>query len=160
MVLLVARRALAPAAIVAVIFVFAGTAQSASLTRPESELLRAMNAARAAHGLRPLRLDARLERAARGHSRTMLRTQSFSHGAYDARIRRAGVRAPCVGENLAWGAGALSRAQVMVNMWLASPAHRANLLRPGFRTVGVGAVRGTFEGYAGALLVTTDFAGR
>jgi uncharacterized protein YkwD len=45
-------------------------------------------------------------------------------------------------------------------MWLASPPHRANLLRPGFRTVGVGVARGTFQGYAGALLVTTDFAGR
>ena len=160
MALLVARRALAPAALVAVSLVFAGTAQPAALTQPESALLQAMNAARAAHGLRPLQADPRLERAARGHSRTMLRTQSFAHGDFTARIRRAGVRAPCVGENLAWGSGALSRAQVMVNMWLASPAHRANLLRPGFRTVGVGAVRGTFEGYAGARLVTTDFAGR
>ena len=159
MVLLVARRALAPAALVAVSLVFAGTAQTASLTRPETALLRAMNAARVAHGLRPLQLDVRLERAARGHSRTMLRTQSFSHGAFTARIRREGVRAPAVGENLAWGSGALSRAQVIVNMWLTSPSHRANLLRPGFRTVGVGAVRGTFQGYSGALLVTTDFAG-
>lgn len=159
MVLLVARRALAPAALVAVSLVFAGSAQTAPLTRPEAALLRAMNAARVAHGLRPLQLDPRLERAARGHSRTMLRTQSFFHGAFTSRIRRAGVHAPCVGENLAWGAGASSAAQLMVNMWLASPAHRANLLRPGFRTVGVGAVRGTFQGYAGALLVTTDFAG-
>jgi uncharacterized protein YkwD len=159
MVLLVARRALAPAALVAVSFVFAGTAKTASLTRPETTLLRAMNAARVAHGLRPLQLDRRLERAARGHSRRMLRTQSLSHGAFTSRIRRVGVHAPRVGENLAWGAGGYSTAQVMVNMWLASPAHRANLLRPGFRTVGVGAVRGTFQGYAGALLVTTDFAG-
>jgi len=45
-------------------------------------------------------------------------------------------------------------------MWMASPEHRANLLRPGYRTVGVGATRGTFQGYAHALVVTTDFAGR
>ena len=47
-----------------------------------------------------------------------------------------------------------------MNAWLASPEHRANLLRPGYRTVGVGARKGTFEGYAGAVVVTTDFAGR
>jgi uncharacterized protein YkwD len=159
---LVPRRALTPAAIVAVVFtfVFAGAAQGASLTRPEAALLRVMNSARAAHGLQPLRLDERLVRTSRSHSRTMLRAQTLFHGAFTARIRRAGVHAPTVGENLAWGSGGLSAARVIVDMWLASPAHRANLLRPGFRTVGVGAVRGSFDGYAGALVVTTDFAGR
>ena len=55
---------------------------------------------------------------------------------------------------------ALAEAHAVVNAWLASPEHRANLLRPGYRTVGVGARKGTFEGYAGAVVVTTDFAGR
>jgi uncharacterized protein YkwD len=90
----------------------------------------------------------------------MLLTGSFSHGAFSARIRASGVRAPRVGENLAWAAGALSQARGIVNLWLASPEHRANLLRPGYRTVGVGARRGAFEGVSGALVVTTDFAGR
>jgi uncharacterized protein YkwD len=130
------------------------------LRRSESSLLTVMNQARTAHGLRPLHLDNRLERAARGHSSAMLRTQSFSHGAFTARIRAQGVKAPCVGENLAWGVGSLSRARAIVATWMASPEHRANLLRPGFRTVGVGAIRGTFLGYAHALVVTTDFAGR
>jgi uncharacterized protein YkwD len=90
----------------------------------------------------------------------MLRTGSFSHGAFSARIRASGVRAPRVGENLAWAAGALTQARAIVNLWLGSPEHRANLLHPGYRTVGVGARKGTFEGVAGALVVTTDFAGR
>ena len=90
----------------------------------------------------------------------MLRTQSFAHGAFSARIRAQGVKAPRVGENLGWGVGSLSWARVIVSMWMASPEHRANLLRPGYRTVGVGATRGTFQGYAHALVVTTDFAGR
>jgi uncharacterized protein YkwD len=118
-----------------------------------------MNQVRVSHGVRPLRLDVRLERAARGHSSEMLRTQLFVHGAFTARIRAQGVKAPLVGENLAWGVGSLSRARAIVAMWLASPEHRANLLRPGYRTVGVGAIRGTFLGYARALVVTTDFAG-
>jgi uncharacterized protein YkwD len=119
-----------------------------------------MNQVRIARGLLPLRADARLEVAARGHSRTMLRTGSFSHGAFSTRIRRVGVRAPRVGENLAWSAGALAAARTIVQLWLASPAHRANLLRPGYRIVGVGAVSGCFNGQRHTLMVTTDFAGR
>jgi uncharacterized protein YkwD len=119
-----------------------------------------MNQVRVANGVRPLRLDYRLERAARAHSSKELRMQSVFHGAFAARIRAVGVKAPAIGENLAWGVGSLSRARAIVSMWLASPEHRANLLRPGYRMVGVGALRGTFGGYAHALVVTADFAGR
>ena len=125
-----------------------------------SALLAVMNEVRVAHGLRPLRADRRLERAARLHSATMLKTDTFYHGAFAARIRRVGVRAPLVGENLAWGVGRLSRARSIVRMWMASPGHRRNLLDPGYRLVGVGALRGDFGGYRSALMVTTDFAGR
>jgi uncharacterized protein YkwD len=150
------------AAVVTALIV-AGTAEAsatAHLTRSESALLTVMNQVRAAHGLRPLRTDRRLETAARGHSRRMLRTGAFTHGAFNVRIRRVGVQAPRVGENLAWGAGAFARAQMIVQMWLASPSHRANLLRPGYRIVGVGAAKGCFNGQRHALMVTTDFAGR
>jgi uncharacterized protein YkwD len=123
-------------------------------------LLTVMNEARMAHGLRPLQADWRLEHAAREHSSKMLRTGVLFHGAFDARIRRVGVRAPRVGENLAWGAGRFSRARTVVRMWLASPGHRRNLLDPGYRLVGVGALRGSFSGYDSALLITTDFAGK
>ena len=161
MVSLVPRRVLIlSAGVAAVAAIFTGTARSASLTRSEASLLRVMNQVRGAHGLRPLWFDPRLERASRRHSTRMLQTQTFFHGNFVARIRGVGVRAPRVGENLAWAAGPLSAAQAIVNLWLASPEHRANLLRAGYRTVGVGARRGTFDGYPGALMVTTDFAGR
>jgi uncharacterized protein YkwD len=151
---------MAVAATVLMLASTAAAATSAAMTRTESSLLTAMNEARRTHGLRPLRSDWRLERVARHHSSIMLRSGRFFHGAFNARIRRAGVRTPRVGENLAWGAGPLTAAQAIVNMWLASPEHRANLLRPGYRLVGVGALRGTFSGNAGALMITTDFAGR
>jgi uncharacterized protein YkwD len=148
---------------VAIALIVAGSADAAgtaNLTRSESALLTVMNQVRIAHGLRPLRADARLEGAARNHSRRMLRTGTFAHGAFTARIRRAGVHAPRVGENLAWSSGSLARARTIVELWLASPSHRANLLRPGYRTVGVGAVSGCFNGRRHTLMVTTDFAGR
>ncbi len=89
----------------------------------------------------------------------MLRAGVFFHGAFNARIRGVGVHTLRVGENLAWGVGRLSRARAIVRMWMASPAHRRNLLHPGYRLVGVGALRGSFSGYHRALMITTDFAG-
>jgi uncharacterized protein YkwD len=123
-------------------------------------LLSAMNEARAAHGLPPLRLDARLQRAASAHSSDMVRRNYFAHGPVALRLARFGVRGPRVGENLAWGVGSGADARSIVQSWLASPRHRANLLRPGFRRVGLGLRAGPFSGYAGALVVTADFAGR
>jgi uncharacterized protein YkwD len=155
----VARRVPPLVAALVIVGALGGHVAQAAPTPFESALLHAMNDARQAHGLAPLRLDRRLQRVARAHSSKMLRTGSFSHGAFSARIRAAGVSARRVGENLAWAAGALSQARAIVSVWLKSPEHRANLLRPGYRTVGVGAQRGTFAGVAGALVVTTDFAG-
>jgi uncharacterized protein YkwD len=157
---LVARRVLTLAAAVAAAVTIGGKAEAGTLTRSESDILKVMNQVRAAHGMRSLRVDYRLERAARGHSATMLRTGQFFHGAFTTRIRRTGVRDPHIGENLAWGVGVFSRARAIVNTWLESPEHRANLLRAGYRTVGVGALRGRFDGYSGALVITADFAGR
>jgi uncharacterized protein YkwD len=157
---LVPRRVLILTAMIAVAWTLCGKAQSASLTRKESILLKVMNDVRGTTGLRPLRVDPRLERAARAHSETELRMQSMFHGNFAGRIRRVGVRAPKIGENLAWGTGTLARARAIVNLWLESPEHRANLLYRGYRTVGVGVMRGSFQGYASAALITTDFAGR
>jgi uncharacterized protein YkwD len=119
-----------------------------------------MNAVRAAHGLPPLRLDRRLTRAARSHTADMFRHGFFSHGRVGPRLRAFHVRAQRVGENLAWGSGSFASVDSIVGRWLASPPHRANLLRPGFRRVGIGALTGTFAGYGGSLVVTADFASR
>jgi uncharacterized protein YkwD len=134
----------------------AATASARGLTSSETSVLRAMNSARTSRGLAPLRVDYRLERAARAHSADMLRRQYFAHGSFFARLSGSGAAGPVFGENLAWGPVSASW---VVSQWLASPEHRANLLRAGFRRVGVGALTGTFEGNAGAFVVTADFAG-
>jgi uncharacterized protein YkwD len=122
--------------------------------------LAAINEARAAHGLAPLRFDARLQRAARAHSSDMVHRNYFAHGPFVSRLARFGVRGPRVGENLAWGVGAGADPRRIVQQWLASPRHRANLLRPGFRRVGLGLRAGSFAGHGNALVITADFAGR
>ncbi|HVM69620.1 MAG TPA: CAP domain-containing protein [Gaiellaceae bacterium] len=135
-------------------------APAATQVQRETSLLAAVNAARAAHGLKPLVNDAALTRAARGHSATMLRTKVFAHGDFGARIRAVGATGPFFGENLGWGVGTRASAREIVRMWLRSPGHRANLLRPGFRRVGLGAPAGPFAGYSRAVVVTANFAGR
>jgi uncharacterized protein YkwD len=119
-----------------------------------------MNQVRVQHGVRPLRIDLRLEAAARAKSRAMLRTGTFSHGNFQRRLSSYRVRGPIFGENLAWGVGSRGSASGVVQMWLASPSHRANLLRPYFQRVGLGIYVGTFRGYGGTSVVTANFAGR
>jgi uncharacterized protein YkwD len=136
-------------------------ASAASFSRAsETRILGAMNRVRVEHGLRPLHYSGKLRAAARAHSADMMRRGYFGHGSMGRRISGYGVRAPVVGENLAWGTGPYGVAKVIVQEWLASPEHRAILLRPGFRWVGVGSAVGTFVGRSNATVVTADFAGR
>ena|SRR5215210_1525454 len=144
----------------AICFSVAAAPASARLTAGEADLLRAVNQTRAQHGLVPLRLDATLVRAARYHTASMLRSGAFNHGDFARRLSSFGARGPRIGENLAWGTGSQGTSAAMIQGWLASPGHRANLLRPGFRRIGIGRRVGTFGGYGGAVVVTTDFAGR
>ena len=141
------------------VLIFCTTAAAAGLTRAESRLLRDLNRVRAAHGLAPLRYDPRLQRAARAHSHDMLMTQIFQHGAFGARMVQFDIRGSLTGENLAWGNGTFGTASAIVRAWLASPEHRANLLRPAFTRIGIGDLVGPFLGYTGAHVVTADFAG-
>jgi uncharacterized protein YkwD len=137
----------------------AAPAGAARSTQTESSLLRAVNAARASYGLHPLALDGNLERAARFHSADMLRNGYFAHGAFTPRLVSFHVAGPVIGENLAWEAGQSNMASFVVQAWLNSPEHRANLLRPGYRRIGLGIAAGSFLGHPGAFVVTADFAG-
>jgi uncharacterized protein YkwD len=125
----------------------------------ENALVRAVNEVRERHNLRPVRVDPPLARAARAHSATLLRKNVLEHGAFAARMARSGARGPLFGENLAWAVGTRATARSMVNSWMSSPGHRANLLRPGWSRIGIGALTGRFLGYRGAVVVTVDFAG-
>jgi uncharacterized protein YkwD len=140
-------------------FLAAPTALAAPKSSTEAGFLRAVNATRTSFGLRPVQLDRTLARAARSHSLEMLQGNYFSHGDFHGRMVAFHVSGSFAGENLAWGSGAYGEPGTIVKEWLASPAHRANLLRPGYRRIGIGLARGTFQGSGGATIVTTDFAG-
>jgi uncharacterized protein YkwD len=134
------------------------TSRGLSLTPREGSLVVAINAVRKLHLLPRLRVDARLVRAARSHSRDMLRRQYFAHGNFAGRMSSFHVRGHFFAENLVWSSGVMS-ANAAVAQWLASPPHRENLLDPRLRRVGVGTPIGPFEGYSPATMVTADFAG-
>jgi uncharacterized protein YkwD len=137
----------------------AGARDRAAHRSAATSLLLAVNRARVAHGLRPLRIDTTLARAARSHSDDMLRGNYFAHGDFHGRMVSFHVRGPVAGENLAWGNGPYARASTIIAEWLASPEHRANLLHAGWTRIGIGITSGTFLGNAGASVVTADFAG-
>ena len=141
---------------------------SAATTPPRKELLRAINAVRTSHGV-PRLLGARaLRAAALRHSQDMLARDYFAHtsptGSTVAfRIVHSGFvnghrwRA---GETLAWGVGARASAAATISAWLRSPTHRAIMLSPGFRWVGIGRNCGRFVGNPGACVWTADFVVR
>lgn len=124
----------------------------------ESRLFARTNLRRAAHGCRPLRLDAALSLAAHRHSALMVTQSSLSHrltGEPDL-----SVRAPAAGyvhwrilaENLAWGQ---TTPRQVFRDWVASPGHRANLDNCRLRDVGIAVV---FAG--GRPWVTADYGRR
>ena len=100
------------------------------------------------HGEGALAANAKLARAAQGHSRDMAEQDYFSHTAPDGstplqRMRASGYIPNAqdgymVGENIAWGTMWLATPQSIVNAWMASPGHRANILDGSYRETGVG----------------------
>jgi uncharacterized protein YkwD len=134
-------------------------ASAAGSTSHESAVLQEMNRVRAEHGLSALHYDGHLHEAAVAHSREMIATNVFEHGAFSYRLAQFDITSRIAGENLAWGTGSRGTARAIVAAWLASPEHRANLLRTSFNRVGVGDLTGRFQGHTGAHVVTADFAG-
>ena len=115
----------------------------------EQYLFSAANAERAQHGLRPLRWDETLHRAAQRHAGEMAARESISHqypGELDLaeRGRAAGAKFTVISENVAeaWSAPEIHDA------WMHSPDHRANLLDPRVNSVGISVMRRGRQLYA------------
>ena len=93
-------------------------------------LLGAMNAHRQSRGLRPLHRSTRLEAAAADRIRDMFAQRYFDHVAPDGTqpfvwARHRGYPYAALGENLATGQ---RRAEAVVEQWMRSPGHRANIM--------------------------------
>ncbi len=131
-----------------------------------------LNAIRRAHGLVPVRLSPPLSAAADAHSRSMGKFGYFEHESRDGsafwkRVQRYyGAESYgnwSVGENLLWSSGSVDASRAL-ELWMESPAHRANILTPRWREVGLSAVSvaGAPGVYGGrdVMIITTDFGVR
>jgi len=145
---------------------------SRTISKARAATLCLLNEQRAAHGLRKLRPHSALERAAQRYAHAMVRGRFFGHvspsgSTLEERIRRgtrylAGALRYQIGENIGWGVRGLARPRAIVNAWMASPGHRANILSRAFREVGIGIkpgapVRGVGRG---AVTYTNEFGAR
>jgi uncharacterized protein YkwD len=120
-----------------------------------------LNQQRRAHGLRPLRADNGLAKAALGHSKDMVAHRYFAHesrsgAAFTARMPRS--RFHILGENIGWASGRFATPRAMVQAWMHSAGHRANILQPRYRAIGIGVAFGAPVGGSGATY-STDFGG-
>jgi uncharacterized protein YkwD len=114
------------------------------LSEDEKLLLELTNKERARENLPPLKVNALLCQAARGHSANMVRKGVMDH-VLDGkkpmqRAKDAGYVPSVIAENIYWGAEKEKVADA-VKWWMKSPAHKVNILHKEFTEIGLGIVR-------------------
>src|SRR5207244_2441058 len=107
----------------------------------EQRMFSLINQARTDHGLQPVMFDNNLRDVARAHSQDMFARGYFSHNTPEGitpfeRMAKAGIVFTYAGENLALAPSTDLAEQGLMN----SPGHRANILNPNFRKIGIGVI--------------------
>jgi uncharacterized protein YkwD len=146
--------------------------RTTELSLLETGVLAQINFIRVQHGLAALRLNADLGEAAEEHSQEMAADGYFQHDSFDGsafwkRIESfystAGYGYWSVGENLLWSSPSVGSVGAL-QMWMGSPEHRANILNPRWREIGISAVHlanapGAYK-HRTVTIITTDFGVR
>ena len=123
-----------------------------NLAQVNAAILCLVNGERADASLPPLTQNPQLDTAASGMAARMVNEHFFAHETPDGktvvdRVEPTGYIPNSgdwvVGENLAWGSGALSTPQAIVNGWMNSPGHKANILAPDYKDIGLAAALGS-----------------
>lgn len=142
-----------------------------TISTAASATLCLLNRERTTRGLKPLKIDRNLTKAAVAHSQDMVRRTYFEHESPNGRTPFDRILATryvprgatwTLGENIGWGTESLAQPIALVKAWMNSPGHRRNILDPRFREIGIGIVVGVpvrdrgLDGQAGATY-TTDF---
>ena len=115
---------------------------SSSVTAFEAEVVRLVNEIRVGRGLNPLTHDWQLSRVARYKSQDMKDLGYFSHtsptyGSPFEMMKKFGITYRTAGENIAKG---YATPEAVVNAWMNSSGHRANILNSSYTHIGVGYV--------------------
>ena len=127
---------------------------SVSLSAFEQEVLDLVNKERAAYGLSALQADSKVQAAAKTRANEILK--SFSHTRPDGRafstaLNEAGATYSGAGENIAKGQ---RTPEEVVNAWMNSAGHRANILNSKYKYLGVGCVKSGSSSYAWTQIFT------
>lgn len=114
----------------------------ASVSAFENEVIRLVNEIRGENGLKPLAANWELSRVARFKSQDMNDNRYFSHnsptyGSPFQMIKAFGLSFRTAGENIAYGQRS---PKAVVNAWMNSSGHRANILNGAYSEIGVGYV--------------------
>ena len=109
------------------------------------QVLNLVNAERAKHSLAPLTLNSNVSRVAQVKAEDMKNNNYFSHtsptyGSPFDMLKRFGISYRAAGENIAKGQ---KTPQAVVNAWMNSEGHRANILNKNFKELGVGYTGGS-----------------
>ncbi|MCL6283288.1 CAP domain-containing protein [Ruegeria sp. 2012CJ41-6] len=136
----------------------------------EREMLALINQERTSRGIEPLQLETRLNTSAEDHSTWMLDSDNFSHtgsagSSAQERMEDAGFEFSGnwrSGENIAWQSerGAPGNSDDVADLHaglMNSPGHRANILNPDYKYIGIGVEDGDLNGWD-AVMVTQNFA--
>ena len=125
-----------------------------------------INRERSKRGMRGFDIHKAQNRAANDHNKAMIKKECFDHqcpGERDlvGRVEAAGYL-PCkcswsVAENIAWGKGGTSSPREIVNAWMNSSGHRANILNGKFEDIGIAVHDGAPGAGGGTATYTTDF---
>ena len=124
------------------------------------------NQIRAGRGLPALRENAKLRRAAVGHSNDMVDRGFFDHVSPGGTTMVDRIMASryanrnvgwALGENLAWGTGSLATPGEIMKAWMNSPGHRANVVKRSYREIGIGIATGTPSAGGDGATYTADF---
>jgi uncharacterized protein YkwD len=109
-----------------------------------------INAFRQRSARPPVVANPELQAAAQSFAEHMARTAVFSHNADGRqpshRAMQAGYESMMVTENIAYQGSTGNLAQQLVNMWIGSPGHYANLMRHDLTETGVGVAQSPYNG--------------
>lgn len=130
------------------------TPSSDNQAQVDAAILCLVNGERADNGLPALTENSQLDQAATGMANQMVAEHFFDHVTPEGknvvdRVEPTGYIPNSgdwvVGENLAWGSGALATPQAIVNGWMNSPGHKANILAPDYKDIGLAISFGTVQ---------------
>ena len=113
-----------------------------SVSEYEKKVAELVNVERSKYGLSALTLNTKLSALARTKSQDMSDKHYFSHtsptygSAFDM-MKSSGIKYNTAGENIAYG---YRTPEAVVNAWMNSPGHRANILNASYKEIGVGYV--------------------